>query len=157
MRPSRRGLAALALAAPLPLLGACAYLSPSSTETDYDAANGVTATVGDVLARDLVVVGDKGGEGLVSGALVNTGKADAAVTIETKGQPQPVKVTVPPGGLVRLGSGTDDTSVVVGDLAQGAGSLLEVTLSSPSGGSVVTSVPVVLPRFEYATVTPTAN
>ncbi len=157
IRPSRKGVRALALVAAVAALPACGYFSDTTTELDYNAADGVTARVGDVVARNLVVVGDKGSEGLVSGALVNNGSSDATVTIETTGQPQPVQLTVSPGQLITLGSGPDQRSVVVGNLSQPAGSLLKVTLSSPAGGEVVTSVPVVAPRFEYSTVTPTAN
>ena len=51
----------------------------------------------------------------------------------------------------------DRAGLVVGDLTVPAGSLLEITLSSPTGGSVQATVPVVAPQFEYSTVTPTAN
>jgi hypothetical protein len=157
MRPSRQGARALALAAVVAALPACGYCSDTTTELDYEPADGVSAQVGDVLARNLVVVGDKGSEGLVSGALVNTGTSDQTVTIETKGSPQPVQISLSPGQLVTLGSGTDQKSVVVGNLSQAPGSLMPVTLSSPAGGDVVTNVPVLAPRFEYSTVTPTAN
>jgi len=157
MRPSRRGLVGLALVGSMTLLTSCATFSPITTNEAYDAADGVTANVGAVVARDLLVVGTKGAEGLLSGALVNTGTQDAQVTIQAKGQPQPVTVDVPVGTLVTLGSGADETNVVVGNLAVEAGSLLDVTMSSPSGGQVVTAVPVLLAEGQYATVTPTAN
>ena len=156
-RPSLRGVRALALAAAVAALPACGYFSQTTTELNYNPSDGVSAQVGDVVARNLLVVGDQGSEGLVSGALANNGSTDAQVTISTKGSPQPVQVTVPPGQVVLLGSGQDQRSVVVGKLAKGPGSLLEVTLSSPSGGDVVTNVPVLAPQFEYSTVTPTAN
>ena len=97
MRPSRRGLVALALVGSMTLLSSCAAFSPITTNENYDAADGVTANVGSVVARDLLVVGDKGKEGLLSGALVNNGTQDAQVTITAKGQPQPVTVDVPGG------------------------------------------------------------
>jgi hypothetical protein len=157
MRPSRKGARALALAAALAALSACSTLSDTTTALDYEPADGVAAQVGDVLARNLVVVGDEGSEGLVSGALVNTGASDQTVTIQTKGSPQPVQISLSPGQLITLGSGTDQRSVVVGSLTQAPGTIVPVTLSSPSGGEVTANVPVVAPRFEYATVTPTAN
>jgi hypothetical protein len=157
MRPSRKGARALALAAALAALSACSTLSDTTTALDYEPADGVAAQVGDVLARNLVVVGDEGSEGLVSGALVNTGASDQTVTIQTKGSPQPVQISLSPGQLITLGSGTDQRSVVVGSLTQAPGTIVPVPLSSPSGGEVTANVPVVAPRFEYATVTPTAN
>lgn len=152
----RRALVAFALVAALPLLAGCGILSPTTTTINYDPSDGVTAQVGDVLARNLLVVGDKGTAGLVSGALVNTGAADAAVTIQVSGQVQPVTVTVPPGQVVLLGGGADQTSVVVAAMPAAAGALMPVKLSSPAGGTVDASVPVLPPRLEYTTVTPTA-
>ena len=157
MRPSRRGVRALALAAAVAVLPACGTFSQTTTELDYNPSDGVSAHVGDVLARNLLVVGDKGSEGLVSGALVNNGTSDSTVTIQTQGAPQPVQVVVPPGEVVLLGSGPDQRSVVVGTMKQPAGSLIKVTLSSPTGGEVTTNVPVLAPTMEYSTVTPTAN
>lgn len=157
MRPRRQGVRALALAAAVSALSACGTFSQTTTALDYNPSDGVSATVGDVGARNLLVVGDKGREGLVSGALVNTGPNDATVTITAPGSPQPVQVSVPPGQAVSLGSGTDQRSVVVGDLKQPAGSMVKLTLSSPQGGQVAVDVPVLAPTGEYATVTPTAN
>lgn len=157
-RPRRHAAAALALTAALPVLAGCGIWSPTTTTLEYDPSDGVTAQIGDVLARNLLVVGDKGTAGLVSGALVNTGSADAAVTIQVKGQAQqPVTVTVPPGQVVQLGSGADQTSVAVAALPAAAGALVPVTLSSPAGGTVDATVPVLPPTLEYATVTPTAT
>lgn len=156
MRPSRKGLTVLVLAAAVSALPACGALSQTTTTLNYDAADGVSAQLGDVQAKNLVVVGDKGADGLLSGALVNTGQSDVAVTIATKGLTQSTQITVPPGQLVTLGSGSNEKSVVVSNVAA-PGSLVQVTLSTPSGGQVQTQVPVVLPRFDYATVTPTAD
>ncbi|MGN6302042.1 MAG: hypothetical protein ACTHN8_13250 [Angustibacter sp.] len=157
MRLRRQGARALALAAAVSALSACGYFSQTTTELNYNPSDGVSASVGDVGARNLLVVGDKGSEGLVSGALVNTGSSDATVTITAPGSPQPVQISVSPGQLVSLGSGTDQRSVVVGNLKQPAGSLVKITLSSPQGGEVSVDVPVVAPQNEYSTVTPTAN
>lgn len=157
MRLRRQGVRALALAAAVSALSACGYFSQTTTELDYNPSDGVSASVGSVGARNLLVVGAEGGEGLVSGALVNTGTADATVTISAPGSPQPVQISVAPGQLVSLGSGPDQRSVVVGNLKQPAGSLLKLTLSSPQGGDVNVTVPVVAATNEYATVTPTAN
>ncbi len=83
MRLRRQGARALALAAAVSALSACGYFSQTTTELDYNPSDGVSASVGAVGARNLLVVGDKGSEGLVSGALVNTGTSDATVTITT--------------------------------------------------------------------------
>jgi hypothetical protein len=157
MRLRRQGARALALAAAVSALSACGYFSQTTTELDYNPSDGVSASIGDVGARNLLVVGNKGSEGLVSGALINNGTTDTTVTISAEGSPQPVQISVAPGQLISLGSGPDQRSVVVGDLKQAAGSVLKLTLSSPQGGEVPVTVPVLAPQFEYATVTPTAN
>ncbi|HEX3005496.1 MAG TPA: hypothetical protein VHO27_14875 [Angustibacter sp.] len=138
-------------------LSACGYFSQTTTELNYNPSDGVSASVGDVGARNLLVVGTQGSEGLVSGALVNNGTSDATVTISTPDSPQPVQISVPPNQIVLLGSGSDQRSVVVGNLKQPAGALTKITLSSPQGGEVSVDVPVVAPQGEYATVTPPAN
>lgn len=157
MRLRRKGVRALALAAAVSALSSCAYFSQTTTELNYNPSDGVSASVGDVGARNLLVVGDKGSEGLVSGALVNTGSSDVTVTITAAGSPQPVQIPVSPGQAVLLGSGADQRSVVVGNLKQPAGALMKITLSSPQGGETSVNVPVVAPQGEYSTVTPTAN
>jgi hypothetical protein len=139
------------------LLGGCGVFSPSTTSVNADYGIGITAVVGSVQARNLVVVGQKGAEGLLSGALVNDGQAAQTVTVQTDGQPQPVKVEVGPGSLVTLGGAGSGATIVVGDLEQPPGSAIQVTVSTPTGGSVQSSVPVVAPTGEYSTVTPTPN
>ncbi|WP_426565284.1 hypothetical protein ACPPVT_02895 [Angustibacter sp. McL0619] len=157
MRPIRRGLVALAVVGSMTLLASCAVFSPKTTNENYDAADGVTANLGEIVARDLLVVGSKGEQGLLSGAIVNNGTDDASVTITAKGQPQPVTVSLPGGALVTLGNGEDQTNVVVGNLTVEAGSMLDVTISTPTGGQVVTPVPVLPAEGPFATVTPTAD
>lgn len=157
MRLRRQGVRALALAAAVSALSACSFFSQTTTDLEYDPSDGISASVGDVLARNLLVVGHEGSEGLVSGALVNTGSSDATVTISAPGSPQPVQISVSPGQLVSLGADADQRNVVVGNLKQPAGSLVKLTLSSPRGGEVTVNVPVLAPQNAYATVTPTAN
>jgi hypothetical protein len=148
---------ALALAGLLPVLAGCAVFSPTGTGTNYNPSNGVNATVGSVLARDLVVIGQKGSAGLVSGALVNNGDQPQTVTITVKGSTAPVKVDVPAGSLVTLGAADSGAQVGSGVLGAGDGALLAVTVSTPSGGAVTANVPVLPPVREYATVTPAAS
>lgn len=159
-RPRPRALAVLTAAGALVATAAvsgCSYLSPASTELEYNPADGVSATVGDVIGRNLVVVGGKGTEGLVSGALINEGNSASTVTITSANQPQPVTVNVPPGQLVTLGGAGSGATVVVGNLTRPAGTLMPITLTSPTGGDVSVRLPIVPAQFAYATVTPTAD
>lgn len=153
----RRALLTVVAAGSLLLVSGCGLLSPTTTNLNYEPGNGVSAVVGDVLARDLLVVGTKGSPGLLSGALVNNGTSAQQVTITSPGQPQPVQVQVPAGGLVTLGGPGSGASVVLGNLTKPDGALMEVILSSPSGGQTKVTVPILAPTLEYATVTPTRN
>lgn len=159
-RPRARALAVLPVAGALVAAGAvsgCSYLSPTTTALEYNPSDGVSASVGSVIARNLVVVGSKGSEGLVSGALVNQGSSSSTVTITSADQPQPVTVDVPPGQLVTLGGAGSGATVVVGNLKQAAGTIMPITMTSPSGGDVTVRLPIVPAQFAYATVTPTAD
>jgi hypothetical protein len=156
-RPHRRALPAASAALLLPALASCAVFSPTTTQTSYAPADGVSAQVGTVAARNLLIVGNSGSDALLSGALVNEGSSAESVSISTEGLASPVTVNVPPGTLVELGSETGQTSVVIGDLKAKDGALTPVTLSTPSGGQVSTQVPIALPEGPFATVTPTAD
>jgi glycine/D-amino acid oxidase-like deaminating enzyme len=158
LRPSRLTMALLTLAsAGAVLLTGCSVFSPSTTSVDAGYGAGVTTVVGSVQARNLVVVGEKGAEGLLSGALVNDGPGTQTVTVQTEEQPQPVKIEVAAGALVTLGADGSGATVVVGELKQSPGTSIQVTVSTPTGGSVQSLVPVVAPTREYASVTPTPN
>lgn len=157
-RPSRLAKALLALtSAGAVLLGGCSVFSPSTTSVNASYGAGVTTVVGSIQARNLVVVGEKGGEGLLSGALVNGGPGTQTVTVQTEEQPQPVKIEVAAGALVTLGPDGSGATIVVGELKQSPGTSIQVTVSTPTGGSVQSLVPVVAPTGEYASVTPTPN
>ena len=164
-RPTRRGLPTLALAAALPILAGC---GPSNvgTSTPYDPSDGVSTSVGAILARNLVLVGSVAGQpGLVSGVLLN--ESAAAITVSlASGQAQAVSVDVPAGGSVLLGASPSDpaatpvagaaiNAVVQFDaLAKPAGAVVPLSLSTPGGGTTTVQVPVLPATFEYAGITP---
>ncbi|GAB3689843.1 hypothetical protein [Angustibacter aerolatus] len=156
-RPRQRALVAALAAAPLLLTTGCGLTAATTTAYTKDVTDGVDAQVGDVDARNLLVVGRKGTEGVVSGALVNNGDQAVTVTVATQGAPQPVEVQLAPGVLVQLGSATGQTAVVTGTLSEASGALLPVQLTTPAGGTVAIQVPVLPPTLEYATITPPAN
>lgn len=137
----RLTVAALALGAGLALVG-CSATNPIQTDRPYAAADGVRVELGDVRAENLLAVTTRAGAaGALSGALVNTGSADAAVTL-TVGDSS-TEVTVPAGGSVYLGSGSDTGEPVpLPTVTAAPGALLDVTLASPTAGSVHVQVPV---------------
>jgi hypothetical protein len=165
LRPTRTGLAALALAAPV--LAGCG-LSPAQTTVPYQPSDGVSAQVGDVQVRNLLVVGSTAdAPGVLSGVLVNGGTEQATVTLAAEGG-QPVPVDVPPGQSVQLGvqnpsapmlpspQSTTTTYAQLSPVGQPAGAVVPITLSSAAGGSTTVKVPVLAATNEYATLTPTS-
>lgn len=161
---ARRPLAAAAAVAALPLLSACATFSPATTMIPYNASDGRSITLGTVEGQNLVVVGsEKGGQAVLSGALVNTGQQDVTVAISSEGAPTPVTVDVPAQRMVKLtaggsvpAGGSVDTAatVIVPSLSEPPGSVVTVQFATRAAGQVQIKLPVLLPQHEYATVTP---
>ena len=163
-RPTRSGLAVLV---PLTVAGALVACSgpPVGTDAPYDPSDGVSASVGEISARNLLLVGsDVGAPGLVSGVLLNAG--DAAITVSlSSGEAPAVTVQVPAQGSVLLGAatgepaastpGTAASAVVQFDaLPRPAGAVLPLNLSTPGGGTTTVQVPVLPATREYASITP---
>jgi hypothetical protein len=162
-RPTRRRLAAVGAVAALPLLSACATFSPATTLIPYNASDGIGLQLGSLEAANLLVVGsEKGGEGVLSGALVNKGTQAVTVAVSTEGAPTPVTIDVPAQRMVKLtadGAATsagpaDAATVLVPSLAAPPGSVVTVQLATRAGGQAQVKVPVVAPQHEYATITP---
>jgi len=172
LRLTRRRLAAAAAVAAIPLLSACATFSPATTAVPYNASDGASVQLGQLEAANLLVVGsEKGGTGVLSGALVNKGTNDLTVAISTQGAPTPVTVTVPGNRMVSLTAGSGgplaggaannegSATVLVPSLPVAPGANVTVQLATRSGGQTQVFVPVLLPQNEYATITapPTAT
>ena len=169
LRPTRRRPAALMLAAAalVGVLAGCG-LSPIQTTIAYDPSDGVSASVGDVQVRNLLVVGSSAdAPGIVSGVLLNGGTAAVTVTLAS-GTSAPVPVDVPAGGSVQLGATGADPAATTAPGTPGraiarlsavgapAGAVIAVTLTSAGGGTTTVQVPVVPPTNQYASLTPSA-
>ncbi len=160
LRPTRAGLAALALAAPA--LAGCSFAS-AQTSRPYDPSDGVSASVGSVQVRNLLIVGSTAqAPGVVSGVLLNEGAQPVTLTLAA-GTGAPVPVDLPAGTSVQLGvatttapvAGTPGAAVVqFAALGQPAGAVVPVTLSSAAGGTTTVQVPILAATLEYATITP---
>jgi hypothetical protein len=164
--PGRR-LAGLVLAGSLPLLAGCGT-SPSGTSTPYDPSDGVSAAIGTVEVRNLLVVGTAANApGVVSAALLNEAAEPVTVTVGTP-EGASSEVEVPAQGSVLLGSQTGEPSASPGvgvarnavvqfaSLPKPPGATMQVTLSSPQGGTTTVTVPIMATQLEYATITPTS-
>ena len=169
LRPTRRRPAALMLAAAalVGMLAGCG-LSPIQTTIAYDPSDGVSARVGDVQVRNLLVVGTTAdAPGIISGVLLNGGTAAVTVTLAS-GTSAPVPVDVPAGGSVQLGATGADPAATTAPGTPGravarlsavgapAGAVIAVTLTSAGGGTTTVQVPVVPPTNQYASLTPSA-
>lgn len=145
------GAAAVAL-----LASGCAVFSPVTTNLQYDPADGVPATVGDLALRDLVLVGGDG-EAVVSGSAVNLGHETLTVqftAIATDQQTEPAggsEITLKPREQVDLAT----KGLVLQGVTAKPGSIAGLGITSRTGGAVVVNVPVLRAVGAYATVTPT--
>lgn len=139
------------------LTGCGQLINPYTTELQYDAADGVSASVGDLKAVDLLVVTDeKGSSNEMSGLVHNSADADRQLTISVGGTDK--KVTVPAGQSIRLDGKANGNSPATVDavslpsLGQAkAGDQIEVSLATSPGGSTTVAVPVLLDQPPYGT------
>ncbi len=158
-RPTTRSSAgaatAVGLAAVLSLSG-CQWTSPLATQKIYDPADGVSATVGAVQLRNVLIVsGQSGGPGTLVAWAENP--TDQAVTVSfAAGSETPITLAVPAQATAQL-SGEPGKLAAIKAVSAEPGALAKVTASSPSGGAVAIDVPVLYPGPEspYAKLAPT--
>ena len=156
----RLGVAAITLVGASFMAG-CGQLSNSyTTDLQYDAADGISKTLGDLTAQNLLIVNDgKSKSGQMEGLVFNRSNEDATLTISLNGQSSDVKV--PAGKSVRLdgkanGNGDAKTSPVsisnLGDAK--VGDQVQVTLKTAKGGTTEAAVPVLLDQPPYGDTEP---
>lgn len=127
------------------LLGGCAVFSPVQTDYDYQAADGVNATFGDLDVRGILVVSDaKDSEGTVVGQLVNTSNEDINVAFASEGGPGG-EVTVARHSSVSIG---DAEPLTLGKVTVAPGDVLQLQVTTAATGQNVVTVPV-LPSASY--------
>lgn len=152
---------AAVLAAALTLSG-CSITSPSLI-TNYDAGDGVSATITDPLdgssldLRNFVVVAEENGTaGRVVGTLVNSGSTAVEVTLvptePSVGQIGPTTITVPAHGVTKVGFGGGPEIFL--RTVSPAGTFIAMSPKTAAGGTVQFNVPVVPPTNYYATLAP---
>ena len=118
------GLSALALPA---LLSGCALFSPMATENIYNPGDGVSVEIGDVVVRDLIVIGDsEDGPATVSAYVVNNSAEDVTVSFTAAGG-SPVEVEVPAGTATQI-SPAGESGVELESLGVAPGALLPLTV-----------------------------
>lgn len=134
-------------------LSSCSATNPLTTTEDYDPSDGVSVTLGDVTAHNVLVLTAAAGEtGALQGTLSNSGTTDVDVVITADGD-EVAELTVPASGALQIGGGADtDVTYTVPDAP---GALTSITLATGPGGTATVKVPVLdgtLP--EYADLVP---
>jgi len=148
-------MAAVSVAGTLAVTG-CQVLSPQQTMKPYQPAEGISVTLGDIEIRNLLVVSSaKDAPGVLSGFVLNKSASPISLSIGV-GEGTPVTADVDARSTTRL-SGGDGVSVApLATVASAPGGLVQLNISTPSGGTEQVQVPVVLPNEYFSTLTPSA-
>jgi hypothetical protein len=147
-RTARSLVRLAALGAAVATAGGCALVDPQQADDLYAApSEGVQVELTEqVRAENLLVVAEEeGGEGRLSGALVNDTAQDVRFVVVVAGEQ--LDVEVPARGTVLLGV---DEPADVAVVPAAPGSLAEVTLATTSQGAVTAGIPVLdgtLPHY----------
>ena len=146
--------AALALGLALGASG-CSMLTYQATTEHYDASDGVSANVGDLDLRNVLVVSEDGVDGNLVMTVVNTGDDDATLGVQFgEGGGEVVEVEVEAGQTLVLGSDEEDPVLLEGIDAE-VGGLLPMYFQYGDVEGVEKLVPVLDARLpEYADLAP---
>ncbi|GGD00309.1 hypothetical protein GCM10011512_28940 [Tersicoccus solisilvae] len=147
--------AGVVLVASLSVLAAtgCQAVNQQATQMSYDASDGVSASAGDVQARNLfVAAAAEGSPARLGGAFFNDADRESTVSLRGASGTQ-VQVKVPASGEYYL---QQEPAVNIGEVDQRPGSMVELTMTeSVSGTSTTVRVPVVDGTLsEYRTLVP---
>jgi hypothetical protein len=126
----------------------CAMITYQATTEKYDPSDGVSADLGSLAIRNMLVVSDDGREGNMVLSVTNSGTEDATLEIQVAGET--VEVDVEAGQTVSPGAG-DEEPVLVERLDAEVGGLVPVFLTSDGVEGREISVPVLdgrLPEYE---------
>ncbi|BDZ55687.1 DNA modification methylase [Agromyces marinus] len=147
--------ASVALALGIALGGSgCAMITYQATTEAYDPSDGVSADVGALDVRNILVISEDGEEGNLILAVVNTGDDDATLEIEFVDSGDSYEIDVEAGQTISLGT-EDEEPLLIEGLDAEVGGNVDVYLQSGSAEGVQVSVPVLdggLP--EYADLVP---
>ena len=130
-------------------------LTYQATTEHYDASDGVSANVGDLDLRNVLVVSEDGVDGNLVMTVVNTGEDDATLGVQFgEGGSDVVEVDVEAGQTLVLGSDEEDPVLLEGIDAE-VGGLLPMYFQYGDVEGVEKLVPVLDARLpEYADLAP---
>jgi hypothetical protein len=160
-RPATAAGLGLGLAAVAVVATGCSIASPATIRTPYAASDGSNGQVGSVVFRNFLAVSEAKGEpGVVIGAVTTEGTESARVqltVLDADGRTSlgQTTVTVKPGQLVTVGTGTGATAFQLKDVPVEPGAILTLRATTDAGNADLT-LPVLAPENQYKTITPTA-
>lgn len=146
--------AALAIGLALGASG-CSMLTYQATTEKYNPSDGVSADVGDLDLRNILIVSDEGVDGNLVMTVINTSEEDATLGVQVgTGDGEVIEIEVGAGETLVLGS-EDDEPVLLEGIDVEVGGLLPLYFQYGDAEGVEKLVPVLdssLP--EYADLAP---
>ena len=129
-------------------------LTYQATTEHYDPSDGVSADVGDLDLRNILVVSEDGEDGNLVMTVVNTGEEDAELGVQVgEGGGETLIVEVEAGATVSLGG--DEEPLLLEGIDTEPGSLVPIFFQYGSAEGIEKLVPVLDGRLpEYADLTP---
>ena len=129
-------------------------LTYQATTEHYDPSDGVSADVGDLDLRNILVVSEDGEDGNLVMTVVNTGDEDAELGVQVgEGGGQTLIVEVEAGATVSLGG--DEEPLLLEGIDTQPGSLVPIFFQYGSAEGIEKLVPVLDGRLpEYSDLTP---
>ncbi len=144
-------LRATALLAASLLASGCATFSPTQTDYDYPASDGVALSIPGLELRNLaLVVENSDGPAVLIGQAVNRGSSAVNVTFGVEGATSTETAAVP----AFSGNSLSDTGALIEfeGLPASAGDTITLTVSTPPAGQNVVTVPVLAGVHHNGTV-----
>ena len=137
-----RAIATVAVASAL-LLGTagCGVFVETATLKPYAASDGVSATIGDIHLRNLLVITNEGGDAALVGSVVNDGTSLELVTVEIRGTTVLSTQVGAYPGLTKVGI-ADDNPVVFYGAGVVAGEYVDVYFQYGANDGQLVTVPV---------------
>ena len=134
-------LRATALLAATLIASGCAVFSPTQTDYDYPAADGVRLSIPGLELRNLaLVLEEEGGTGVLIGRAVNNSTSAVDVTFAVEGASANATATVPATSGNAL---SDPTSLVeIESLPAAPGDTISLVVSTQEAGQNIVTVPV---------------
>lgn len=126
----------------------CAMITYQATTEKYDPSDGVSADLGSLAIRNMLVVSDDGEEGNMALSVTNSSTEDATLELQVAGET--VEVEVEAGQTVSPGAGEEEP-ILVERLDAEVGGLVPVFITTEGAEGREVEVPVLdgrLPEYE---------